>query len=69
MISIIFVILITIFALLLFFPDFIYNSIFVGSLRRGMEIQEKDAVVRDPFTYKDINKPIYYDFNPEVLPM
>lgn len=63
------IVLLIIAIILVFCSDFIYNSIFIGSIRRGMEIQESDAVVRDPFAYKDVNKPIYYDFNPEVLPM
>ena len=58
-------------ALLLFllFPIGIYkNSIFLASFSKGMELTNQDVYL-DTLKYKDSNRPIYYDFVPEVEPM
>lgn len=63
-------VLIIIFAIIFLFSDHLYNnSIFLKSIGKGMELTEESEVVHDKLKYKDPDKPIYYDFVPDVVPM
>jgi hypothetical protein len=65
------VLIILILLLFLLYPiGFTKKSIFLSSFvnNQSMEISEED-VFMDTLKYKDSNRPIYYDFVPEVKPM
>lgn len=62
------IIIILLLLILMLNTGFVSNSIFLSSFNPGMELHEED-VYPDVLKYRDVNRPIYYDFVPEIKPM